>query len=67
MPFDVHAPLERMGPCVPRYVTTGCSALLDTGFPLAMPATTIKVAKKDVNETMVPYLKSGKGKSEDVV
>lgn len=53
MPFDVHAPLDRMGPWVPRYVTTGCSALFATGFALAMPATTRTVVRRDVMETIV--------------
>jgi hypothetical protein len=53
MPFDVHAPLERMGPWVPRYVTTGCSAVLGTGFALATPAITRIVVRREVMETIL--------------
>lgn len=56
MPFDVHAPLDMMGPCVPRYVTTGCSTLLATGFALAMPATSSTLVSRDVKETILVRL-----------
>jgi hypothetical protein len=45
--------VHNSGPWVPRYVTTGCDADFVTGLATVTPATTKKVVRMELKETML--------------
>jgi hypothetical protein len=45
--------VHKMGPWVPRYVTTGCTAVLGSGVATVTPATTRKVVRMELKETIL--------------
>lgn len=45
--------IQRMGPCVPRYVITGCSATLGVTSARAVLDATRATVKREVKDTIV--------------
>jgi hypothetical protein len=48
--------IQRIGPCVPRYVITGCSATLGVTSARAVLDATRATVKREVKETIIVYL-----------